>query len=148
MARFDMRTQSCVDYHMVVEPCPAGSTIGYLAGTPISEVVTDLFGRRFTYAGAAPRKGNGTYDVDSLRSGEFIVEPGLLYRLEPGKRATRDAAKNGRSSLAPSLQLPAEVARENPGNAVRVLSEIARTLALLLMGVLVIQFVLHLFHAG
>jgi hypothetical protein len=99
-----------------------------LAGTPISEVVTDLFGRRFTYAGAAPRKGNGTYDVDSLRPGEFIVEPGLLYRLEPGKRATRDAAKNSRSSLAPSPQLPSEVALENPKNVIRVLSAIARTL--------------------
>jgi len=148
MARFDMRTRSSVVYHMIVEPRSAGSTIGYISGIPITEVVTDLFGRRFTYAGAAPRKGNGTYDVDSLRSGEFIVEPGLLYRLESGKRATRDAAKSNTLSSAPSPQSPAEVARENPGNAVRVLSEIARTLALLLMGVLVIQFVLRLFHAG
>jgi hypothetical protein len=147
MAKFDMRTQSCVDYHLIVEPCPAGSTIGYLAKTPIAEVVTDLFGRRFTYAGAAPRKRNGAYDVDSLRPGEFIVEPGLMYRLDPGKRATRDAAENNRSSLARSPQLPTQGA-ESANKTMRVLSEIARTLLFCLIGVLAIQLVLHAFHVG
>lgn len=32
------------------------------------------------YAGVAPRKCNGVFDVDALGAGEFIVRPGLVYR--------------------------------------------------------------------
>ena len=42
MARFDMRTQSCVDDHLIVEPSSEGSTIDYLSGIAITEVVIDL----------------------------------------------------------------------------------------------------------
>jgi hypothetical protein len=72
-------------FRLVVEPRPAGRTIGYLDELPISEMVVDRFGRRLTYVGVAPRTLRGTYCVDELRPGEFIVEPGLLYELDGAK---------------------------------------------------------------
>jgi len=38
------------------------------------------------------RRRDGRFDVASLRAGEFIVEPGLVYRLEGNVRASRKAA--------------------------------------------------------
>jgi hypothetical protein len=32
-----------------------------------------------SYAGIAPRFRSGRYDIESLRPGEWIVEPGLIY---------------------------------------------------------------------
>jgi hypothetical protein len=69
-----------VIYHILIEPRPAGPVVGFLAGEPISEAVVDQFGRRYIYAGVAPRRRNGQYDADALRKGEWIVEPGLIYR--------------------------------------------------------------------
>jgi hypothetical protein len=69
-----------VDYHILIEPRPAGPVVGFLAGKPIPEAVVDLFGRRYVYAGVAPRRRNGQYDADALGRGEWIVEPGLIYR--------------------------------------------------------------------
>ena len=66
----------------LVEAHPTGSVVGYYDGTPITEEVVDEFGRRFGYAGAAPRNSQGRYDVDLLQPGEFIVGRGLLYRLK------------------------------------------------------------------
>jgi hypothetical protein len=65
--------------------------IGEIAGVPIPEAVVDLFGRRFTYVGLASRKRNGTYDLEAVRPREFIVEPGLLYRMDPDPRASKSA---------------------------------------------------------
>jgi hypothetical protein len=41
--------------------------------------------RRFSYSGVAPRWRDGSYDTDGVGAGEFIVEPGLLYRRGGGK---------------------------------------------------------------
>jgi hypothetical protein len=76
----------------MVEPRPAGPTIGLYRGLPIAERVVDQFGRRFFYVGLASRRRDGRFDVASLRAGEFIVEPGLVYRLEGNVRASRKAA--------------------------------------------------------
>ncbi len=115
MPRFDMGGRNCLDCYMMIEPHPAGSAIGRLAETTISETMTDLFGRRFTYVGLAPRRHNGRYDLDSLRPGEFIVEPGLLYRLDDPrprrKRPSREDALSRRSGAAP-LEEHRNVGRE------------------------------------
>lgn len=68
--------------YQIVEPQRAGAAIGYLAGAPIAETVIDLFGRHFAFTGVARRKCDGSYDLDSLRPGEFIAEPGLIYQME------------------------------------------------------------------
>jgi hypothetical protein len=76
-----------VEYLVLVEPRPAGPVVGFLAGNPIPEAVVDYFGRRYVYAGVAPRRRNGKYDGDALRRGEWIVEPGLVYRSAGGAAA-------------------------------------------------------------
>ncbi len=64
---------------LLVEPRPDGKVVGYYADHPIAATVVDYFGRRFSYAGVAPRLRSGRYDIGSLGLGEWIVEPGLIY---------------------------------------------------------------------
>jgi hypothetical protein len=73
-------------YRIVVAARPVGATIGRYRGFPIPERVVDQFGRFFTYVGVIDRTGDGQYDVEALKPGEFIVEPGLVYGLEAGSR--------------------------------------------------------------
>ena len=82
MFRVDTTASRPVEYSIVVEPRPTGPTIGVYNGLPIAERVVDQFGRRFAYVGVASRRGSGQFDVASLKPREFIVEPGLIYRLE------------------------------------------------------------------
>src|ERR1019366_785189 len=77
MFRFDAGTHRPAEYSIMVEPRAAGPTIGVYGGLPIAERVVDRFGRRFGYVGVACRRRDGQFEVASLRSGEFIVEPGL-----------------------------------------------------------------------
>ena len=56
-----------------------GSVVGYIGDQPIPEAVVDEAGRRYSFAGVAPRRADGSYDAKSLREGEWIVEPGLVY---------------------------------------------------------------------
>jgi|SRR6516225_10185914 hypothetical protein len=73
----------------VVNPQTEGPVVGSYAGQPIAASVVDCFGRRYFYAGAAPRDCNGQYDFDALAPGEWIVEPGLVYTLG---NSTRDGS--------------------------------------------------------
>jgi hypothetical protein len=59
-----------------------GAVIGHHAGRPIHETVIDGKGCRYNYAGVAPRDVDGHVDIESLRPGEWIVEPGLVYLFE------------------------------------------------------------------
>jgi hypothetical protein len=82
--------QDQIDYHIVFEPRPDGPLIGFFGGQPIAAAVLDYFGRRFIYDGVATRRRDGQYDLRSLRPGEWIVEPGLVYRIDnelPAKAA-------------------------------------------------------------
>lgn len=56
-----------------------GQVVGYLAGRPILETATDGHGLRYRFVGVAPRNAAGGPDVQSLRKGEWIVQPGLVY---------------------------------------------------------------------
>ncbi|AZO39509.1 MAG: hypothetical protein EOS81_07910 [Mesorhizobium sp.] len=66
----------------VEQICGESAVIGYFADRPIFETVTDTSGDRYHYVGLAPRLSDGRYDIESLAQGEWIVEPGLIYRLE------------------------------------------------------------------
>jgi hypothetical protein len=70
-----------VEYYLLVEPQPCGRLVGYYAGRPIPEFVTDAYGTHYIYAGVAPRLLNGRYDLEALRRDEWLVEPGLVYAL-------------------------------------------------------------------
>jgi hypothetical protein len=82
MLRCHAGTTRRAEYSMVVGPRPTGPTIGFFGGFPIAERVVDQFGRWFTYVGVACRRRSGQFEVASLEPGEFIVEPGLIYRLD------------------------------------------------------------------
>ena len=87
----------------VVEPQSEGPVVGFYAGQPIAASVVDCFGRRYFYAGAAPRDHNGQYDFDALAPGEWIVEPGLVYAL--GNAKTHGAtAKRPRGNTSATLR--------------------------------------------
>jgi hypothetical protein len=150
MFRFDAGRPRPAEYSMVVEPHPAGPTIGVFRGLPIAERVVDQFGRPFAYVGVARRRRDGQFDVASLKPGEFVVEPGITYRLESGKYASQDTVNSDGPSLAQPPQLPHEGVEvpADPGEDSLVLGEIARTLMFFLTGALIIQLVLHVFHAG
>ena len=115
----------------MVEPRPTGATIGLYRGLPIAERVVDQFERRFTYVSVIGRRHDGQYDVDGLKPGQFVVEPGLVYGLETGDSRAR-----------------LEDRPEPPGEDKRVLTQICAVLALFLSGALAIQFLLRIFHAG
>ena len=83
MSRINFTTARPVEYSILVKPRADGPVLGFYAGHAIAAAVIDYFGRRYTYAGIAPRLVNGRYDIDSLRQGEWIVEPGLVYQSVP-----------------------------------------------------------------
>jgi hypothetical protein len=64
------------------QPGVESAIVGYLADRPILGTVIESTGGRFRYVGLAPRLADGRYDVESLSPGEWIVEPGLIYRSE------------------------------------------------------------------
>ena len=58
-----------------------GPTVGYIGERPIAEEILDQWGRRYVYCGLAPKLASGAFNLKLIRTGEWIVEPGLLYRL-------------------------------------------------------------------
>lgn len=81
------RRRRPLEYSILVEPRPAGPVIGSLGGEDIHAAVVDAFGRRYVYAGAAPRRYDGSLDDGALGPGEFFVLPGLVYRMVATKAA-------------------------------------------------------------
>ena len=76
--------------------------VGYLADRPI--FVVDSTGSRYRYVGLASRLPDGRYDVQALSPGEWIVEPGLIYRSQAASYSTRRTA--GRlAGLASALHI-------------------------------------------
>ena len=80
MTRLGLTSGRPVEYFILVEPRPDGPLVGYYAGRPIPEAVIDYFGRRYGYVGVASRRRGGQYNVEALAPGEWIIEPGLVYR--------------------------------------------------------------------
>jgi hypothetical protein len=74
-----------VEYFLLDEPCADGPVIGLYRDQPIAAFVIDADGRHYAYAGIAPRLSSGRYDVEALRQGEWLVEPGLVYAVERDK---------------------------------------------------------------
>jgi len=125
-------------FSIMVEPRPAGPVIGIYQDLAIAERVIDQFGRRFTYAGIIGRRRDGQYDVDRLKSGQFIVEPGIVYDLGPKKGQAPE--KLAAEAVPPEPILPREDRR--------VFAQIAGTLALFLTGSLAVHLLLLVFQAG
>jgi hypothetical protein len=71
-----------IEYFVLVNTRSEGPVIGHIADRPICETVVDERGVRYHYAGLAPRDPDGRFDVDCLRHGEWIVQPGFIYASE------------------------------------------------------------------
>ncbi|MBZ9654534.1 hypothetical protein [Phyllobacterium lublinensis] len=76
-----------MEYFLLTRVTSEGGIIGHIDGTPIAETVVDGNGSRYHFAGIAPRYSDGRFNVESLRSGEWIVEPGLVYLMEKAAKA-------------------------------------------------------------
>ena len=59
---------------------PEGSVVGHLGELPIPEEVIGEDGQHYVFEGVAVRRPSGRFDVRTLRPGEWIVRPGLVYR--------------------------------------------------------------------
>ena len=75
------------EYFILNDVQTEGATIGRLADNPIVEMVIDASGHRYRYVGVAPRVADGGFDVEALRTGDWIVRPGLVYALEKKRKA-------------------------------------------------------------
>ena len=77
-----------IEYFILHDATPAGPAIGTYAGEAIPSQVVDAWRRRYAYAGVAPRRLDGSFDGEALQPGEFILRPGLVYRLvKPNRNA-------------------------------------------------------------
>jgi len=59
---------------------PEGGVVGHLGELPIPEAVIGEDGQHYVFEGIAVRRPSGRFDVRALRPGEWIVQPGLVYR--------------------------------------------------------------------
>ena len=67
------------EYFVLANLREQGTVIGRLADHPIADTVVDASGLRYHFVGVAPRDRSGRFDVEALRTGEWIVQPGLVY---------------------------------------------------------------------
>jgi hypothetical protein len=104
MSGSDHHGSNTADYLVVADPRSEGPILGKYGENNIAATVVDCFGRRYDYVGVATRRPSGRYDADALQPGEWIVEPGLVYRLNTTKQprlSCRSARKEGHFSSAP-----------------------------------------------
>ncbi len=67
------------EYFLIDAAKTDGPVVGHLRGKPISALVIDRNGSRYRFVGVAARDGSGRLDVLSLKQGEWIVAPDLVY---------------------------------------------------------------------
>ncbi|TCL67162.1 hypothetical protein [Rhizobium sp. BK251] len=67
------------EYFSLTAVVEEGPIVGYLRGKAISAAVVDKHGGRYRFVGVATRDRRGRLDVLSLRHGEWIVAPDLVY---------------------------------------------------------------------
>ncbi len=80
------------EYFVLANLRERGAVIGRLAEHPIADTVVDASGQRYHFVGVAPRDRSGRFDVEALRTGEWIVQPGLVYAADgkaPQSKAPR-----------------------------------------------------------
>lgn len=84
-----------LEYFLLHDAKANGPSVGVYANKAIPASVMDDFGRHYVYAGVAPRRQNGDYDLDALQKGEFILNPGLVYRIERLPKSWIETIFNG-----------------------------------------------------
>jgi hypothetical protein len=67
------------EYFLLSAAREEGPVVGYVNDRPIAGAVVDRNGSRYCFVGVAGRDHQGRLDVLSLRRGEWIVAPDLIY---------------------------------------------------------------------
>jgi hypothetical protein len=70
-----------IEYFILANLRFEGVVVAFIDGQPIRQIAIDENGARYQYAGIAPRDSEGRFDVACLRSGEWFVQPGLIYTI-------------------------------------------------------------------
>ena len=71
-----------IEYFLLRNVTAKGPVVGHYEGQDVRQSIVDEWGRRYSFVGIAAFKWNGEYDCDALKAGEFILPPGLVYRLD------------------------------------------------------------------
>jgi len=83
------------EYFVLANLRERGAVIGRLADHPIADTVVDASGLRYRFVGVAPRDRSGRFDVEALRTGEWIVQPGLVYAADGKAPAPSEPPRRG-----------------------------------------------------
>jgi hypothetical protein len=70
------------EYHLLHEATPCGAVIGNYLGSKVYERVVDHWGRSYAYTGVIARGPTGHFERKLLKPHEFILKPGLVYRMQ------------------------------------------------------------------
>jgi hypothetical protein len=74
------------EFFILRHTTPVGPEIGKFAGISFHAEIEDEWGRIYRYVGTSPRKGPNY--IVKLREREFILPPGIIYRMlvQPRKK--------------------------------------------------------------
>lgn len=79
-SHFDGRRRA--EFFILRNVVPVAPVVGRHADRDIFRSVVDEWGRRYSFVGIASFRREGGYDCDALRTGEFILPPGIIYQLD------------------------------------------------------------------
>ncbi|MBS0234149.1 MAG: hypothetical protein JSR99_11775 [Proteobacteria bacterium] len=71
-----------MEYFIIRDATTCGPIIGRFQGFQIHSQVTDFWGRHYTYAGIIEKSRHGIYEIEKLKPLEFILEPGIIYKIQ------------------------------------------------------------------
>ena len=84
---FRVYGQTYREYFVLRNMKPAGPEIGRLGDVALHDMLEDQWGRHYRYVGVCPSVG-GAWG-DRLNTGEFILPPGVVYRMLKGAETAR-----------------------------------------------------------
>ena len=87
-----------LEQYLLSETRADGPVVGYCAEQPIWEAVVDGLGRRYVFAGVAVYRRDGQVDLEALERGEWLLEPGLIYRRDRSEKPWRGHPRGLRSA--------------------------------------------------
>jgi len=101
----DFRTYSSPyqEFFILRHTRPFGPEIGKFSGIPFHAEIQDEWGRIYRYAGTSPRKG--PHYTAKLGDKEFILPPGIIYRMLVPPREKSILRMRASSETSPDGQI-------------------------------------------